>query len=110
MPIIQVLVETVNYQDILNCYNSIKKEDDAPLKRLDRTEGGFQIDLPKDKWKKDPYMNNLTDANDKIKQLRWSNGKLLSYGSHPQFNLEEYMLLYEALVRVLPPGKVLLID
>ena len=108
MPTIKVLVNKVNYQEILDYYNSHKKEDDTPLKRLDRAEGGFQIDLPESKWKKNPYINNFTDANDKIKQLRWSNGELLSYHSYPQFNLKEYMLLYEALVNVLPPGTVLL--
>jgi hypothetical protein len=106
MPIIEVLVNTVVYEEILNCYNNNKKEGQAELKKLNRADGGFQIDLPEHEWKKN-YIGYV-DANDKIKQLRWINGKLLSYISHPQFSLEEYMLLYEVLVKVLPPGSVLL--
>ena len=108
MPIIQVLVDNVDYKKILDHYNNNKPDDLFPLKRLDVFEGGFEIDIPSDKWVKSNDM--FLDENDKVKQLRWSQGRLLSYGSYPRFTIKEYMLLYETLVQVLPPGKVLLLE
>jgi hypothetical protein len=96
---IQVLAPTVNYQSILEHYNSNKPEDEEPLERLDRTEGGFQIQIPSMKDKS-------VDENRKIRQLRWANGWLVS-GFYIGFTEKQTMLLYEALVYSLG-GNVLL--
>ena len=68
---IRVLSPTVNYEEVLTHYNANKPEDEEPLERLDRFEGGFQIQIPSMKDK-------IVDANKKIRQLRWSNGRLVS--------------------------------
>ena len=107
--IIKVLIPTIDantFQKILDNYNKLKEANENPLQRLNRAEGGFQIELPQDKWDIDPYFG-FPDANDKIRQVRWSNGTLVS-GLHRGFTLKQYMLLYDSLVVALPPGSVVL--
>lgn len=102
---IQVLPETINYQPVLDYYNSHKEEGEQPLKRLDRAEGGFQIDIPEEQWEKD--YRGYTDANKKIRQLRWNyEGCLVA--PYINFTAKQGMLLYEALVHSLPPGSVVI--
>jgi len=104
---IQVLPETIKYQPILDYYNSHKEEGEPPLKRLERAEGGFQIDIPEEEWKKDFYARIVLE-NDKIRQLRWDHeGCLVSLG-YKTFTAKQGNLLYEALVYCLPPGSVVL--
>ena len=103
---IQVLPETINYQPVLDYYNSHKEEGELPLKRLDRAEGGFQIDIPKEEWEKD--YNGYTDANKKIRQLRWNHEGCLVDRGYKTFTAKQGNLLYEALVYCLPPGSVVL--
>lgn len=108
MNTIRVLANTISkeeFEQILEYYNTYKTEDENPLERLDRTEGGFQIQLPSDKWKIDDYLG-FADVNDKIRQLRWSNGRLVS-GLYTGFTPKQYMLLYDALAYALP-GNVIL--
>jgi hypothetical protein len=105
---IQVLVDTIDketFQKILDFYNENKNADEPPLKRLDRAEGGFKIELPESEWEKD--FNGFVDDNNKIRQLRWFNGELVSFG-HRSFTAKQGILLYEALVYSLPPGSVIL--
>jgi hypothetical protein len=90
---IKVLVDSINketYNCILNYYNSNKLDIEEPLERLDRTEGGFKINIKNMKDK-------ICDANNKIKQLRWNKGYLDSK-YYIGFNEKETMLLYESLV------------
>ena len=88
-----------NFQKILDYYNSKKDENDEPLERLDRCEGGFKIQLS--------YMKNyFGDENKRIKQLRWNKGYLLSKG-YICFKYKEEMLLFEALVNVLGSDNVI---
>jgi len=103
---IQVLPETINYQPILDYYNSHKEEGELPLKRLERAEGGFQIDIPEEQWEKD--YRGYTDANKKIRQLRWDHEGCLVSRGYKTFTAKQGMLLYEALVYCLPPGSVVL--
>ena len=108
MTYIKVLVGSIDketFQKILDYYNSNKEENENPLERLDRAEGGFQIRIPEEKWVKNPY-TGYTDENKKIQQLRWSNGRLIGFG-HISFNMKQYMALYDALVYELP-GNVIL--
>jgi hypothetical protein len=100
--ILKVLVDSINketFQNILDFYNSNKPEDEEPLERLDRTEGGFQIKLK-------GMQDKMIDENEKIRQVRWSNGRLVS-GFYLGFTEKQYMLLYESLVYGLG-GNVLL--
>ena len=98
---IKVLSHTINYQPVIDYSNNHKPYDEEPLERLDRVEGGFQIQIPSMKDK-------MVDVNRKIRQLRWDQGKLVSM-FYIGFNEKQTMMLYEALVQALP-GKVLLIQ
>jgi hypothetical protein len=66
---------------------------DEPLERLNRCEGGFQIQIS---YMKDQYC----DPNNKIKQLRWNKG-YLSPMKYISFTYKEQKLLYYALVYVI---------
>lgn len=106
----KVLQNTITKEEIekvLEYYNNNKDADENPLQRLDRVEGGFQIDIPKEKWVKNYYCGGFTDANNKIRQLRWNKGQLSSMG-YIGFTSKQYTLLCDALVNSLPPGSVVL--
>jgi hypothetical protein len=98
---IKVLADTIDYNAILDYYNTHRSDDEEPLQRLDRTEGGFQIQIPSMK-------NKICDENNKIRQLRWANGQLVS-GFYIGFTEKQTMLLYDALVYALK-GNVLLLE
>ena len=104
---IQVLPETIKYQPVLDYYNSHKEEGEPPLKRLERVEGGFQIDIPEEQWKKN--FNGFIDENSKIRQLRWNHEGCLVSNGFKTFTAKQGMLLYEALVNSLPPGSVVIV-
>ena len=76
--------------NVLDFYNSKKKDTDKPLQELDRAEGGFQIELDK---------IDGNDPNKRIKQLRWKR-KELSCLEHIDFTNDEKKLLYESLCNV----------
>ena len=97
---IKVLVDTIKYQPVLDYYNANKPEDEEPLERLDRFEGGFQIQIPSMK-------NKSVGENSKIRQLRWSRGRLVSYFGLIGFTEKQTVMLYEALVHALG-GNVIL--
>jgi hypothetical protein len=104
---IGVLVNTINTETInkiLDYYNNNKEEHEYPLQRLNRAEGGFQIELPSHEWEADQY--DFVDANCKIRQLRWCN-RILTSKSYTGFTLKQTLLLYEAMVHILP-GNVIL--
>jgi len=105
---IQVLPETIEYQPILDYYNSHKEEGELPLQRLDRAEGGFKIDLPEELWEKN-FNTGYVDANNKIRQLRWNHEGCLVARGYKTFTAKQGMLLYEALVYCLPPGSVVIV-
>jgi hypothetical protein len=104
---IQVLPETIEYQPVLDYYNSHKEEGEPPLQRLDRAEGGFKIDIPEGEWKKN--YTGYVDANNKIRQLRWNREGCLVATGYKTFTAKQGMLLYEALVYCLPPGSVVIV-
>lgn len=92
-------IDAETFRAILNYYNTNKPEDEEPLERLPRSEGGFQIQIASKK-------NLLCDDNLKIQQLRWSRGRLVSSG-HIGFTAKQEAMLYEALVHALG-GNVLM--
>ena len=105
---IKVIPETIKYQPVLDYYNSHKEEGEPPLKRLDRSEGGFQVDIPEEEWVKS-FNTGYVRENDKIRQLRWNHeGCLVSLG-YKTFTAKQGNLLYEALVHSLPPGSVVIV-
>ena len=100
---IKVLVDTIEYQPVLDYYNANKPEHEEPLEKLDRFEGGFQIQIPSMK-------NKPVDENLKIRQLRWSSGRLVSqfgWNIYIGFTEKQTVMLYEALVHALG-GNVIL--
>jgi len=103
---IKVLVDTIEnetFQKILDYYNNNKESGEQDLERLSRAEGGFQIKLPESQLDR---TNKYLDSNQKIRQLRWNRGYLIS-GCYIGFTHKQYMLLYNAMVHALP-GNVIL--
>jgi hypothetical protein len=104
MPI-KVSVSSISNEElqlILDYYNSHKDILEEPLELLNRCEGGFQIAIP--------YMKNQqTDANNKVKQVRWNRGYLLST-KYIHFKNHEELLLYQSLAHVLGEKNVFLKD
>ena len=95
-------IDNETIQKVLDYYNSNKLDDEEPLQILDRCEGGFKIQIS--------YMKNqMCNENDKIKQLRWKKGYLVSE-NHSGFTKKEELLLYYSLVVVLGNNNVLLFD
>ena len=86
-------IDAETFRAILNYYNTNKPDDEEPLERLNRAEGGFQIQIANKKTVE-------CDANQKIRQLRWSRGRLVSCG-YIGFTMKEEAMLYEALVHAL---------
>ena len=92
-------IDAETFRAIITHYNSNKPEDEEPLERLPRTEGGFQIQIASKR-------NMMCDDNLKIRQLRWSRGRLVSCG-YIGFTQKQEAMLYEALVHGLG-GNVLM--
>lgn len=92
MPI-KVLVPTIDYDSVIIYYNIHKNENDQPLERLDRAEGGFQI-------KKNEEIDSF-NSNDKIRQLRWSRKCLVSHYPYDSFTKLEELLLFQSIKSVL---------
>jgi len=98
---IKVLIDEIKnkqIQKIVDYYNSNKQHHEEPLEILNRSEGGFKIQIS--------YMKNqMCNENDKIKQLRWHK-KYLTPKTYIDFTYKEKKLLFEALVNVLGVNKV----
>lgn len=92
-------IDAETFRVILNYYNTNKPEYEEPLERLNRSEGGFQIQIASKR-------NLVCDDNLKIRQLRWSRGRLVS-GGHVGFTAKQEEMLYEALLNGLG-GNVLM--
>ena len=95
MPI-KVSVDSIDdstFQKILDHYNLFKPGYEQPLERLGRVEGGFQIKIP-------GRQNDRFNSNQKIRQLRWSEGELIP-GPYIGFTQAQEILLFDALVHAL---------
>ena len=88
---IKVKMSTVDYDSVCKYYNQHKPANFNEIKKLDRYEGGFCIDLNKKKE---------FDENNNIKQVRWVNKNLITRPCYYSFNKEETMLLFQSLVSV----------
>lgn len=94
-------IDAETLRRILQYYNENKPEDEEPLERLNRAEGGFQIQITSKK-------NLVCDSNLKIRQLRWWKGTLIPFG-HIGFTVKQESMLYDALTYGLG-GEVLMVD
>ena len=88
-------IEDSDMESILNYYNTHKKETDEPLERLNRAEGGFQIQIT------DLKDVSSINTNEKIKQLRWKRRYLVPEYGFPYFEDGEQALLFESMKSVL---------
>ena len=87
------------YTQCVTNYNINKSSDEEPLERLNRYDGGFKINLSfmKDK---------ICDDNEKIRQLRWNKGRLVSF-PYIDFTEKQTRLLYDSIAYALK-GNVIL--
>ena len=83
------------YQHVIDHYNSIKESHHMVIEKLNRCEGGFQIQL------NETELSTVTscDSNATIRQLRWTKHKLDRL-RHNGFTEEETLRLYQSLVHV----------
>jgi hypothetical protein len=93
-------IDAETFRAIINYYNTNKPEDEEPLERLNRAEGGFKIQIASKK-------HLVCDDNLKIRQLRWSRGELVSCG-YIGFTAKQEAMLYEALVHGLGGGVLMI--
>lgn len=93
-------IDAETFHAIINYYNTNKPEDEEPLERLNRAEGGFKIQIASKK-------HLVCDDNLKIRQLRWSRGELVSCG-YIGFTAKQEAMLYEALVHGLGGGVLMI--
>ena len=117
MSTIKVLTDTLKggYEPIINFYNENKPADAMELRKLDRSEGGFELSLNREQlasqreWSSRFSLSQLgLDHNETIKQLRWSRGRLES-GCYIGFNEEETALLFRALQHSLGAQNVVMV-
>jgi hypothetical protein len=94
-------IETSYIIQIIEIYNEIKPVGTEPIQNLDRCEGGFQINISNSS-------NQMhIDANDKIKQVRWTNGYLKPYKHYEGFTEIEELLLFLSMKKVLGESVIL---
>ena len=101
MPTIRVTVASVDYEPICAYYNSCKKVWEPLLERLNRAEGGFQVQIPGKE-------NETINTNEKIRQLRWNRRRLVQHDSWDPLHDWEVILLFQALKHVCGEDNVFL--
>lgn len=100
---IRVTFSTFDYEPVCSYYNLNKPKNWNPIEKLNRIEGGFCI-----KRNIENQTGKLRDENEKIKQLRWSNKKLIVPTGWYGFTKEEEKLLYDSLCFIYGSETVLL--
>ena len=101
MPTINVLTKTLKdgYAPILKHFNEFKPPGCNSIRQLGASEGGFELDLEEpflEQAKLKMIHNPMRDINSLLRQVRWHNGKLLSF-HHNSLTEEQTMLLFRAL-------------
>ena len=107
---IEVKVDTIDYDRVIELYNSKKDKTEIKIERLPRHEGGFMIGLSDNDLNKLIENNHYIDENFKIRQLRWSNKCLIGYSSSNQFNINQLDLLYDSIKQCIGEDNVMKID
>ena len=114
MSTIQVLPETLKggYAPICAYYNANKPADWAPISKLQRAEGGFEIDLTQEELKSSlqwcKRMGGFPDDNNRIRQLRWTGKGFLTSDGYTGFTEEQTQLLFQALKHCLGDDQVIM--
>lgn len=106
---IEVNVDTINYSEVIDYYNSNKLYFEKPLGRLHRYEGGFEIDLDEkslEKYSKDIKLNE----NAITRQLRWSNRCLVTNSLSNRFTEYQLNLLFDSIKNSIGEGNVRKVD
>ena len=112
---IHVLTPTLKdgYKPICDYYNANKPADWTPLKKLDRSEGGFSVDLTPTEIKQIlEWRNNIScvvDNNDTIRQLRWTNNGFLKTHRYIGFTEDQTLLLFQALKASIGDDQVVMV-
>ena len=115
MSTIYVLTPTLKdgYGPICDYYNANKPADWTRISKLQRSEGGFEVDLnPEEKKRQSEWnkrMGGLSDDNDKIRQLRWTNNGYLKSNGYLGFTWEQTQLLFQSLQHSLGADKVTMV-
>lgn len=106
---IQVNVDTIDYSQVINYYNNHKLDFEKPLKRLERYEGGFEIELDEkslEKYSRDMIINE----NIRTRQLRWRDRCLITYSLSSRFTEYQLNLLFESIKNSIGEQNVIKID
>ena len=106
---IEVNVDTINYSEVIDYYNSNKLELEKPLKRLDRYEGGFEIDLDENTIEKH-YKDIKLSENVRTRQLRWTNRCLVTNSLSNRFTEYQLNLLFDSIKNSIGEGNVRKVD
>ena len=101
MKIIKVLPTTLKcgYEPIVKRFNDTKPPGCNSIRELGAWEGGVEIDLEEpflEQAKLKMINNPMRDKNSLVRQVRWSDGKLLSF-HYNSLTEEQTMLLFQAL-------------
>lgn len=102
MSTISVTFREIEYDPVCLHYNTHKSTDWNAIRRLDRIEGGFCIDL-------NHSFNEDEDANKRIAQVRWNQKQLITPFGCIGFTDKQTFLLYESLKSVYGEDQVKLI-
>ena len=108
MVVIQVSFNEISYEKVCDYYNCYKPREWSPLKRLERAEGGFCIDIKNHKVDENDIFTK--DSNAKIKQLRWVQRSLKTPMGWYGFSDDETNLLYDAIRNIYGEDQVTLLN
>jgi len=114
MKIIKVLTTTLKggYEPIVNHFNDNKPLGCNSIRKLGACEGGFEFDLEEpflEQAKLKMINNPMRDTNSLLRQVRWSDGKLLNL-HYNSLTEEQTMLLFQALQHSLGEENVVWFD
>ena len=103
---VQVLFDEILYERVCDHYNSHKPQEWEPLKRLERAEGGFCIDIKN--YQVDNNNIFTLDPNARIKQMRWYRKCLKTPIGWYGFSDDEILSLYDAICKIYGEDQVIL--
>ena len=112
MKIIKVLPTTLKcgYEPIVKRFNDTKPPGCNSIRELGASEGGFEFDLEEpflEQAKLKMINNPMRDKNSLLRQVRWSDGKLLNL-HYNSLTEEQTMLLFQSLQHSLGEENVVL--
>ena len=106
---IRVNVDAIDYSQVINYYNNHKLDYEKPLKRLERYEGAFEIEL--DEKSLENYSRDImVNENIRTRQLRWRDRCLITYSLSSRFTEYQLNLLFESIKNSIGEQNVIKID